>query len=145
MELTIYDKQLFRRVFASLIDFILVISISFLVFTIFFIINFLTFNLFKTAYLFMFPVIFICYYSLTLGSDKSSTIGMKLLDFQLKPKTGRILGKRSALIHTLTFYLALPVGVITLTYLIYPILNDKRTCMHDLIYKVKFLERRVDQ
>ena len=43
----------------------------------------------------MFPVIFICYYSLTLGSDKSSTIGMKLLDFQLKPKTGRILGKRS--------------------------------------------------
>jgi len=145
MELTIYDKQLFRRVFAALIDFILVISISFLTFTIFFIINFFTFNLFKTVYLFVLPVIFICYYSLTLGSDKSSTIGMKLLDFQLKLKTGGILGKRNALIHTLTFYMALPLGLITLTYLIYPILNDKRNCMHDLIYKVKFLEKRADQ
>jgi len=145
MELTVYDKQLFRRVFASLIDIILVISISFLTFLIFFILNFFTLNLFKTAYLFVFPVIFICYYSLTLGSNKSSTIGMKLLDFQLKLKTGSVLGKRSALIHTLTFYLALPLGLITLTYLIYPILNDRRTCMHDLIYKVKFLEKRANQ
>ena len=145
MELTVYDKQLFRRIFASLIDFILVISVSLVVFIIFFIINFFTFNLFKTAYLFLFPVIFICYYSLTLGGNKSSTIGMKLLNFQLRLKKGNIFGKRNALIHTLTFYFTLPLGLITLTYLIYPILNDKRTCMHDLIYKVTFSEKRVEQ
>ncbi len=144
MELTVYDKQLLKRVFASFIDFILVISISFLIFIIFFIINFFTFNLLKTAYLFVFPVIFICYYSLTLGSDKSSTLGMKLLDFQLTLKRESTLGKRKALIHTLIFYLALPLGVITLTYFIYPILNDKRTCIHDLVYKVIFLEQRVN-
>jgi len=145
MELTVYDKQLFRRIFASLIDFILVISISFVIFTIFFVINIFTFNLFKTAYLFVIPVIFICYYSITLGGDKSSTIGMKMLDFQLKLKKGNIFGKRSALIHTLTFYLALPLGIITLTYLIYPMLNSKRICIHDLVYKVKFSENRAEQ
>ena len=144
MSISKFDKQLLRRIIAAIIDVIIVIFTTILIFVIISLINFFIFNLFKTSTYFIFPVIFYCYFALTLGSDKASTIGMKLMNFKLRIKKVSKFTRKKALIHTSLFYLTLPIGIISLTYFIYPLLNDKRSCMHDLIYQTQFYEEQAN-
>ena len=78
------------------------------------------------------------YYILTLGGKKQATYGMMIMNFNLCLKKGDNFTKKNAFIHSFLFFAILPLGVITLTYFIYPLLNDKRACIHDLLYKVRF-------
>ena len=138
MEITGYDRQLIRRFIASIIDLVIVINLSLLVFLSIKIINFFIFNLFYTSYYFIIPVVISSYFILTLGGKKHATYGMIIMNFNLCLKKGDNFTKKHAFIHSLLFFAILPLGVITLTYFIYPLLNDKRACIHDLLYKVRF-------
>ena len=138
MEITEFDRKLIRRFIASIIDIIIVINLSLLVFLFIKIINFFILNLFYTSYYFIIPVVFSSYFILTLGSEKQATYGMMIMNFNLCLKKGDKFTKKHAFIHSFLFFAILPIGVITLTYFIYPLLNYKRVCMHDLIYKVRY-------
>ena len=109
-------------------------------FLIIWIINFFILGLFNTAYFFIIPVIFSSYYMLTLGGKKQSTIGMDYMKFKLSLKKNEIFTEKLAFLHSFSFFLILPLGIITLTYFIYPLLNDKRSCLHDIIYKARFID-----
>ena len=138
MEITGYDRQLIRRFIASIIDIVIVLNLSLLVFLSIKIINFFIFNLFYTSYYFIIPVVISSYFILTLGGKKQATYGMMIMNFNLCLRKGKNFTKKHAFIHTFLFFAILPLGVITLTYFIYPLLNDKRACIHDLLYKVRF-------
>ena len=138
MEITGYDRQLIRRFIASIIDIVIVLNLSLLVFLSIKIINLIIFNLFYTSYYFIIPVVISSYFILTLGGKKQATYGMVIMNFNLCLKEGNNFTKKHAFIHSLLFFTILPLGVITLTYFIYPLLNDKRACIHDLLYKVRF-------
>ena len=138
MEITGYDRQLIRRFIASIIDIVIVLNLSLLVFLSIKIINFFIFNLFYTSYYFIIPVVISSYFILTLGGKKQATYGMMIMNFNLCLKKGDNFTKKNAFIHSFLFFAILPLGVITLTYFIYPLLNDKRACIHDLLYKVRF-------
>ena len=138
MEITKFDRQLFRRFLASIIDIIIATNLSLLVFLFIKVINFFILNLFYTSYYFIIPVVFSSYFILTLGSKIQATYGMRIMNFNLCLKKGDNFTKKHAFIHSFLFFLILPIGVITLTYFIYPLLNDKRACIHDLLYKVRF-------
>ena len=140
MEFTKFDKHLFRRFIASIIDIVIVLNISLLMFLVIWIINFFILGLFSTVYYFIIPVIFSSYYMLTLGGKKQSTIGMNYMKFKLSLKKNEIFTEKLAFLHSFSFFLILPLGIITLTYFIYPLLNDKRSCLHDIIYKVSFID-----
>ena len=138
MEITEHDKQLIRRFIASILDIVIVLNLCLLVFISIKIINFFIFNLFYTSYYFIIPVVISSYYILTLGGKKQATYGMMIMNFNLCLKKGDNFTKKHAFIHSFLFFAILPLGVITLTYFIYPLLNDKRACIHDLLYKVRF-------
>ena len=138
MEITKFDRQLFRRFLASIIDIIIATNLSLLVFLFIKVINFFILNLFYTSYYFIIPVVFSSYFILTLGSKIQATYGMRIMNFNLCLKKGDNFTKKHAFIHSFLFFAILPLGVITLTYFIYPLLNDKRACIHDLLYKVRF-------
>ena len=138
MEITEHDKQLIRRFIASILDIVIVLNLCLLVFISTKIINFFIFNLFYTSYYFIIPVVISSYFILTLGGKKQATYGMMIMNFNLCLRKGKNLTKKHAFIHTFLFFAILPLGVITLTYFIYPLLNDKRACIHDLLYKVRF-------
>ena len=138
MEITEHDKQLIRRFIASIIDIVIVLNLCLLVFISIKIINFFIFNLFYTSYYFIIPVVISSYFILTLGGKKQATYGMMIMNFNLCLKKGDNFTKKHAFIHSFLFFAILPLGVITLTYFIYPLLNDKRACIHDLLYKVRF-------
>ena len=138
MEITGHDKQLIRRFIASILDIVIVLNLCLLVFISIKIINFFIFNLFYTSYYFIIPVVISSYFILTLGGKKQATYGMMIMNFNLCLKKGDNFTKKHAFIHSFLFFAILPLGVITLTYFIYPLLNDKRACIHDLLYKVRF-------
>ena len=138
MEITKYDRQLIRRFIASIIDIVIALNLCLLVFLTIKIINFFIFNLFYTSYYFIIPVVISSYFILTLGGKKQATYGMMIMNFNLCLKKGDNFTKKHAFIHSFLFFAILPLGVITLTYFIYPLLNDKRACIHDLLYKVRF-------
>ena len=138
MEITEHDKQLIRRFIASILDIVIVLNLCLLVFISIKIINFFMFNLFYTSYYFIIPVVISSYFILTLGGKKQATYGMMIMNFNLCLKKGDNFTKKHAFIHSFLFFAILPLGVITLTYFIYPLLNDKRACIHDLLYKVRF-------
>ena len=138
MEITEHDKQLIRRFIASILDIVIVLNLCLLVFISIKIINFFIFNLFYTSYYFIIPVVISSYFILTLGGKKQATYGMMIMNFNLCLRKGKNFTKKHAFIHTLLFFAILPLGVITLTYFIYPLLNNKRACIHDLLYKVRF-------
>ena len=138
MEITEHDKQLIRRFIASILDIVIVLNLCLLVFISIKIINFFIFNLFYTSYYFIIPVVISSYFILTLGGKKQATYGMMIMNFNLCLKKGDNFTKKHAFIHSFLFFAILPLGVITLTYFIYPLLNDKRACIHDLLYKVRF-------
>ena len=138
MEITEHDKQLIRRFIASILDIVIVLNLCLLVFISIKIINFFIFNLFYTSYYFIIPVVISSYFILTLGGKKQATYGMMIMNFNLCLRKGENLTKKHTFIHTFLFFAILPLGVITLTYFIYPLLNDKRACIHDLLYKVRF-------
>ena len=138
MEIKEHDKQLIRRFIASILDIVIVLNLCLLVFISIKIINFFIFNLFYTSYYFIIPVVISSYFILTLGGKKQATYGMMIMNFNLCLKKGDNFTKKHAFIHSFLFFAILPLGVITLTYFIYPLLNDKRACIHDLLYKVRF-------
>ena len=138
MEITKYDRQLIRRFIASILDIVIALNLCLLVFLTIKIINFFMFNLFYTSYYFIIPVVISSYFILTLGGKKQATYGMMIMNFNLCLRKGKNFTKKHAFIHTFLFFAILPLGVITLTYFIYPLLNDKRACIHDLLYKVHF-------
>ena len=138
MEITRYDRQLIRRFIASILDIVIALNLCLLVFLSIKIINFFIFNLFYTSYYFIIPVVISSYFILTLGGKKQATYGMMIMNFNLCLKKGDNFTKKHAFIHSFLFFAILPLGVITLTYFIYPLLNDKRACIHDLLYKVRF-------
>lgn len=141
-KLTYFDKILISRIKACLLDFIVCLILIFLTFIIFKIINIFTLNLFNEVFLFIIPVIFISYYSFSIGGDEGITFGMKIFKINLINKSNNRLTIRELLAYNLIFFIVVPIGSILLISIIYPLINNERKCIHDYIFKTKFNLKR---
>ena len=141
-KLTYFDKILINRIKACLLDFIVCLILIFLTFIIFKIINIFTLNLFNEVFLFIIPVIFISYYSFSIGGDEGITFGMKIFKINLINKSNNRLTIRELLAYNLIFFIVVPIGSILLISIIYPLINNERKCIHDYIFKTKFNLKR---
>ncbi|MEE3165728.1 MAG: RDD family protein [Pseudomonadota bacterium] len=142
INISYYEKILLKRMIASFID---VLLVSILTFTVLIIISFLsvlTLGIIGKSVPFVIPVIFSSYFSFTLGGDHSATPGMKILGIVLKIRKKTKLSKVSAFGHTLIFFMSLPIGLIFLISILYPLLNKQRKCIHDLIYEIEAYEKK---
>jgi uncharacterized RDD family membrane protein YckC len=124
-----------RRVFALLLDLILV---SLLSFAIFFGLGLLTLGI---AWLFLpplFPFVAFFYNGLTVSGSNMATPGMKAMDLEMRLTDGSRVPFMNASVHAVLFYLSV--------YLFAPILlfsffaSDKR-CLHDIFAGVIVLRR----
>ncbi|RPF90964.1 MAG: hypothetical protein CBD28_001140 [Rhizobiales bacterium TMED168] len=141
-KLTYFDKILINRIKACLLDFIVCLILIFLTFIIFKIINIFTLKLFNEVFLFIIPVIFISYYSFSIGGDEGITFGMKIFKINLINKSNNRLTIKELLAYNLIFFIVVPIGSILLISIIYPLINNERKCIHDYIFKTKFNLKR---
>ena len=141
-KLTYFDKILINRIKACLLDFVICLILILLTFLIFKIINIFTLNLFNGVFLFIIPVIFISYYSFSIGGDGGITFGMKIFKINLINKSNNRLTIKELLAYNLIFFIVVPIGTILLISIIYPLINNERKCVHDYIFKTKFNLKR---
>lgn len=130
----LFEGVVSRRLVAFLIDFvILAVPVIFAAMFIF-AVGIVTFGLGFLLYGLLTPgmVIWaICYYGLTLGSPASATIGMRIMDIEMRTWYGSpgyfVLGA----VHAVVFWIT--VSALTPFILLVCLFNERRRCLHDML------------
>lgn len=123
-----------RRVFALMLDLILVSAISAGLFFALFILSFG-----MSAFLLppLFPIVAFFYNGLTVSGWRMATPGMRYMDLEMRGMDGRPVSFLNAAVHAVLFYITWLLPPLLLVSLI---TSDKR-CLHDILAEVIVLRR----
>jgi len=130
----LFEGVLARRCIAFLVD-LVIIAIPVLFATIFiFIFGIVTLGLGWALYFLLYPATVIwaiCYYGLTFGSAASATIGMRIMDLEMRTWYGApayfVLGAVHAIVYWVT------VSFLTPLILLVAFFNHRQRLLHDIL------------
>jgi uncharacterized RDD family membrane protein YckC len=127
----LFEGILSRRVFAYLIDLVLIGVITLVLGFAGLILGFFTFGLAWAALALVVPASVLLYYTVTLGSHRRATWGMQLMDIVLTTARNQPLDGWMAILHAAifwaTFWISWPIAVA------FPLFMPRRQMIHDLI------------
>jgi uncharacterized RDD family membrane protein YckC len=130
----LFEGVLSRRLIAFIID-VLIIGIPVLFATIFiFIFGIVTLGLGWALYYLLSPATVIwaiCYYGLTFGSPASATIGMRVMDLEMRTWYGAPAYFVLGAVHAIVFWVT--ISFLTPLILVVGFLNERRRLLHDII------------
>lgn len=130
----LFDGVLARRVIAFVID-VIIIAVPVLVAALFiFVSGFVTFGLAWLLFWLLWPgatIWAIVYYGMTFGSPASATIGMRVMDLEMRTWYGApayfVLGS----VHAVVFWIT--ISFLTPLILVIGFLNERRRLLHDIV------------
>lgn len=126
-----YDGVRTRRIFAFLIDYLIVglISIPFAIVVL--LLGIITFGLGWALFGILLPVVALIYVWFTLGSRDQATTGMKMMNIRLERLDGRPVDGMFAIVHSIMFW----AGNVILTplVLLITLFSDRKRTLHDLL------------
>src|SRR5712691_11495708 len=130
----LFEGVLARRVVAFFID-VVIITVPIL-FASLFIFLFGLFTFFLGWFLFLLlppaaSIWSIFYYGLTFGSPASATIGMRVVDLEMRTWYGAPVYFVLGAVHAIVFWIT--VSMLTPLVLIVSLFNDRRRCLHDML------------
>ena len=135
----LFSELLPRRVFAYLIDIVLIGLAALLLALCGIVLGFVTFGLAWLSMPLVLPLAIIGYYALTLGSSHRATVGMSLMDIVLTPARGTPLDGWKVLLHPLLFWLTIwiswPVS------LLFALFTPRQQMLHDLVLGTLMVRR----
>jgi uncharacterized RDD family membrane protein YckC len=130
----LFEGVVARRLVAFLIDF-LILSIPVVFVSMFiFVIGIVTFGLGFILYGLLWPgmVIWaIVYYGMTLGSPSSATIGMRIMDIEMRTWYGTPAYFVLGAVHAVVFWIT--ISALTPVILVVCLFNERRRCLHDFL------------
>jgi uncharacterized RDD family membrane protein YckC len=130
----LFEGVLARRVLAFVIDFV-VIAVPLVLASVFiFIFGIVTLTLGWALYGLLAPasVIWaIAYFGLTLGGPRSATIGMRMLDLEMRTWYGAPAYFVLGAVHAIGYWLS--VSALTPFILLVPFFNQRRRLLHDIV------------
>ncbi|MGA8170004.1 MAG: RDD family protein [Methylocystis sp.] len=123
-----------RRVLAVCLDFVIVCTLSALIFTG---LLFLSFGM--TAILLppIFPLVAFFYNGLTVSGWRMATPGMRFVDLEMRAMTGERVPFINAAVHAVLFY----VTTLLPPLLLLSFVNGDKRCLHDILADVIVLRR----
>ena len=127
----LFDGVLSRRVFAFIIDLVILGAMVLAFSLVGLIAGFLTFGLAWAALVLVIPASIVLYYAATLGSPKRATVGMQMMDIVLTPTRGQPLDGWMAVIHAAIFWVT--VWISWPLSLLIALFTPRRQMIHDLI------------
>ncbi|MBU1304715.1 MAG: RDD family protein [Alphaproteobacteria bacterium] len=135
----LFEGLLTRRVFAFIIDLIVMGTMIVAFSLVGLVAGFLTFGLAWLALAFVVPASIVLYYAATLGSPSRSTLGMRAMDLVLTPTRGQPLDGWMAFIHAgvfwITTWISWPIS------LLFALFTPRRQMIHDLVTGTLMLRR----
>jgi uncharacterized RDD family membrane protein YckC len=130
----LFEGVVARRVVAFLIDFvILAVPVVFVAMFIF-VVGIVTLGLGFLFYALLWPAMVvwaIAYYGLTLGSPASATIGMRVMDIEMRTWYGSPAYFVLGAVHAIAFWFT--VSFFTPFVLLVPFFNRRRRLLHDIL------------
>jgi uncharacterized RDD family membrane protein YckC len=120
-----------RRMIAFVIDASIIIAATLFLWFVLLILGILTFGLAWMLMGLVFPAVGLGYAALTLSQPESATIGMRVVEIEMRTWTG---GKMYALLgafHALLFWFS--VSLLTPLVLLVPLFDARKRCLHDML------------
>ena len=126
-----YDGVLTRRVFAFIIDYVLVALLTSPFAIVVFFLGIITLGLGWMLFGILFPAVALIYVWNTLGGRNQATVGMRMMGIRLDRLDGRPVDGLLAVVHTVLFW----AGNVLLTPLILlaALFLDRKRTVHDLL------------
>jgi uncharacterized RDD family membrane protein YckC len=127
----LYDGVRTRRVFAFMIDYVIVALLLIPAAVIVLLLGLLTFGLGWTLFAVLFPIVAILYVWNTLGGRRQATLGMRAMSIRLERLDGRPVDGMLAVVHSVFFWAA--NAVLTPLILLISLFADRKRTLHDLL------------
>lgn len=127
----LYDGVLSRRIFAFLIDFIMIAIVSLVAGFAVLLLGIATFGLGWLLYLIFMPLVIAGYLAFTLGGPDAATPGMKMTGIQMRLHDSTRTGPFGAMLHGLLFYLS--ISFLTPFVVLVGLFTERGRLLHDLI------------
>lgn len=126
-----YDTVLWRRFVAHVIDSFVIVFVIVGAWMALLIANIVTFGLLSIPMAFASLFAPILYYSLFIGSGRSATPGMRVVDIEVRRIDGGRPTPAHGLLRTVLFYAT--IGLLTPLVLLVALFSDKRRAAHDYL------------
>jgi uncharacterized RDD family membrane protein YckC len=130
----LFEGVVARRVIAFVIDFV-ILSVPVVFVSMFiFVIGIVTLGLGFFFYALLWPAMVVwavCYYGMTLGSPASATIGMRVMDIEMRTWYGAPAYFLLGAVHAVVFWIT--VSALTPFILLVFLFNERRRCLHDML------------
>jgi len=126
-----YDGVLSRRVFAFLIDYMIVLLLLIPFGILVFLLGIITLGIGWALFGILLPLVAIVYVWTTLGGPKQATLGMRAIDIRLNRLDGRPVDGLLAVVHSVLFWAA--NVLLTPLILLVTLFADRKRTLHDLL------------
>jgi uncharacterized RDD family membrane protein YckC len=127
----LYDGVRTRRIFAFLIDYMIVALLLIPAGIVVLLLGLVTFGLGWTLFAILFPVVAILYVWSTLGGRRQATLGMRAMSIRLERLDGRPVDGMLAVVHSVFFWAA--NAILTPLILLVSVFADRKRTLHDLL------------
>jgi uncharacterized RDD family membrane protein YckC len=126
-----YDGVRTRRIFAFVVDYVIVALLCVPFAIIVFLLGILTLGLGWMLFGALFPAVALLYIWFTLGSASQATVGMSMMGVRLERLDQRPVDGVLAIVHTVLFWAA--NVILTPLVLLLPLVLDRKRTLHDLL------------
>jgi len=119
-----------KRFMAFVIDWLLLAVATVFLMIVIMILGIFTLGLAWTVFPFAAPIMWLCYFTFTIGSPSSATMGMRFMDIEVRTWDGARPGYLQGALQALVFYLS---WTATIFLFLVPLFNKRRRCLHDYL------------
>lgn len=126
-----YSGVLSRRVFAFILDYLIVLLLCIPAAVIVFFLGILTLGLGFMLYPALFVIVALLYFGMTLGGPSQASPGMRAMGISLMRMDGRRMDFMTAMVHTVLFWLI--NSVLTPLILLAGLFTAKSRLVHDML------------
>ncbi|MEQ8657901.1 MAG: RDD family protein [Hyphomicrobiales bacterium] len=129
----LFDGVRTRRIFAFVLDLIVLSIFVTIAAVVIAILGLPTFGLAWLLYPILLPLIAIAYIGFTLGGAKSATPGMQAMGIEMRLWHGAPMYSLLAIVHALAFYFSAGTGLLLFIILGASLFSSTKRCLHDVL------------
>ncbi|AYD00478.1 RDD family protein [Neorhizobium sp. NCHU2750] len=126
-----YSGVLLRRVFAFILDYLIVLLLCIPAAIVVFFLGIITLGLGFMLYPALFVIVALLYFGMTLGGPAQASPGMRAMGITLMRLDGRRMDFMTAMVHTVLFWLI--NSVLTPLILLAGLFTDRSRLVHDML------------
>lgn len=130
-DVRLYDGVRTRRIFAFILDYLLVALLMIPFGAIVGLLGLVTLGLGWLLFGILFPLVALIYIWMTLGGPQQATVGMRVMGIRLERLDGRSVDGMLAVVHSVLFWAA--NAILTPLVLLATLFTDRKRTLHDLL------------